>query len=172
MKRPDALLKVGVITSAHGIRGQVKIHTFTDLPEDILSRGTLTDEKGTREFKLTLHGRKEELLIAAIEGITDRNEAELLKGKTLYGRASARPAKGKDAWYQDELIGLKAQLSDGTVYGKVIGIYNFGAGDIIEIEHEKDKTEMIPFKEPFVGDVHTDRGYIIVTPPEYLEAKE
>ena len=125
-----------------------------------------------KQFKIKLHGGTEQGLIASIEGITDRNQAELLRGIELYARAEARPDKKENSWYHGELVGLKAQLENGKSYGKVIAMHNFGAGDIIEIELAIGKTEMLPFKDSFVGKVNTQGGYMIVHPPEYLEVKE
>jgi len=154
------------------VRGQVKIRCFTGNPENILSYQPLTDASGGRAFKLTRRGIQNKLIIASIDGINDRNEAELLKGTELFAPASALPAKTENQWSHDELTGLEARISDGRVYGRVIGLYNFGAGDILEIELAEGKTEMLPFKKPFVGNIRPDEGYLIVFPPEYVEAKE
>ena len=151
-----------MITSAHGVRGQVKIHSFIDDPESLLT-ATLTDASGRKPFKLTKYGIKDALLIVSIEGVHDRNEAELLKGTELF--APATPENSGNP-----LEGMEARLLDGNVYGRVIGIYNFGAGDILDIELGNGKSEMIPLNDDFVGGVHIEEGYLVVFPPEYVES--
>lgn len=69
------------------------------------------------------------------------------------------------------LIGLRALRADGSVYGKIVTVYNFGASDIIEIEKPNGKLEMLPAKEPYLGRVCAEEGYVTVQPPEYVEAK-
>src|SRR5688572_20724642 len=174
MQRPDSisisLIEVGVITAAHGIRGQVKIRSFTSTPEDIFTYSPLTDQSGVKRYDITLEGQAGMQFIAGITGIKDRNAAELLKGVKLYARTEALPAISKEnQWLYTDLKGLEARLLDGNVYGRVVGVYNFGAGDIIDIEFPDGKTEMLPFHKDFIGDVQVDEGYMIVFPPEYLE---
>lgn len=162
------LIHIATITGAHGIRGEVKIRSAADL----FSYKTITDESGKRAFTLTKRGTTKEGFIASLAGVENRNEAELLKGAKLYAPASSMPKKKDTEWYYGELKGLEAWLENGEYYGRVIGVYNFGAGDIIEIEREDQKTEMLPLIEPFVGDIHEKQGYLIVTPPDYVEAND
>lgn len=160
--------KVGVIASAHGVRGQVKIHSFSETPEDLLRYGALTDASGKRRFILTRHGAKATQLIASIEGITDRNDAEKLRGTELWADESFQHYDENEFSYAD-LTGLKAVTQSGEEYGTIINIYNFGAGDVIELELANRKTEMLPFTSAFFGDVDIEAGRIIVIPPDYHE---
>lgn len=176
MKRPDdvnpkAPVKVGVIASAHGIRGQVKLHSYLAKPDDIFSCPVITDKSGRRTFVITLQGRKDNPFIASIEGVNDRNAAEMLKGIELYGDIKSASKPKKNQWYYSDLKGLEARLSNGKTYGKVLAVYDFGAGDIIEIEFADGKTEMLPFREAFFGEVNVEKGYLVVTPPEYVEGE-
>lgn len=158
-----------MVTAAHGVRGQVKILPFTDHPEALFAYSPITDHSGGRAFKLKREGIKDKLVIASIAGITDRNAAELLKGMELYAPAPTTQVNGPNQWSYTELTGLEARLIDGNVYGRVIGVYNFGAGDIIDIERQDGSSEMLPFNENFVGDVEVGEGSLVVYPPEYLE---
>ena len=178
MQRPDQthpqnsqLIEVGQITSAHGIRGQVKLRSFTQDPDDIFTYSPLTDKKG-KPYVLKREGYKEQLFIASIQGVTDRNAAELLKGTLLYAAAISEAEKEENQWFYSELKGLEARLENGDSYGKVIAVHNFGAGDIIEIERTDGSAEMIPFKPAFVGDIETEKGYLVIFPPEYLEGDD
>lgn len=167
-----SLIKVAVILSAHGVRGQVKIRSFTDKPKSLFKLGALSDSTGTKSYLLTFLGGTDDAMIASIEGITDRNAAERLKGTVLYAEASRLPKRKKNEFYHSELIGLSAILKNGEIYGKVIATHNFGAGDILEIELPGHKTEMIPFNSNFFGKVDTTGNSIVVMPPEYISGKE
>ena len=162
MSRPDSnRIEVGVIVGAHGIRGQVKLRSFLGTPEDIATLGAITDAKG-KAYKIKLHGGNDKALIASIEGITDRNAAELLKSTVLYADAAnvqQSPAAS--------IIGKAVRTADGAAYGTVINVYNFGAGDVIEIRKADSSEEMIPFRDEFIAEKN---DVLIITPPEYLEA--
>lgn len=166
------LVRVGVIASAHGVKGQVKVKCFTEKPETLLTFKKLTDAAGKRSFTLKKQGVKNDLLIVSIEGIDDRNASELLKGTELFAPAPALKAAKTNEWTYAELTGLEARLGNGKMYGKIVGVYNFGAGDIIEIQLPDTTTEMLPFKDEFVGAVHVERGFLVVSPPDYVEAEE
>jgi 16S rRNA processing protein RimM len=153
------------------VRGDVKIRSYTEEPEAIFSY-RLTDKTGRKSFSLTRRGGNAQAYVAGIEGITDRNEAELLRNTELYAAADELPQKASNEYYYTELKGLEARIPSGKVYGRVINVYNFGAGDIIEIERKNGELEMLPFKAPFVGDVYTAGGYLIITPPEYVEGEK
>lgn len=166
------LIKVGLITASHGVRGQVKLRSFTEEPADLLSYTPLTDSTGKRQFKFTSQGIKGDSLIVSIEGIADRNASDLLKNTAIYAPASALPEKEEGTWYSSDLIGLEARTPDGKAYGSITAVHNYGAGDIIELELVSGGNEMLPFKAPFVGEIYVDKGYVEVTPPEYIGEKD
>lgn len=162
-------IHIGTITGAHGVRGQVKLRSTTGDPEELMEHA-LTDQSGRRAFKLTRHGIKDDSLIVSIEGVKDRNEAELLKGTKLF--AQIDEDENKNRWSYNELTGLEARLLNGKTYGRVSAVHNFGAGDILDIELQNGGSEMLPFSNDFVGDVEVAKGYLIVFPPEYLEGEK
>ena len=166
------LLKVAVILGPHGVRGQVKLRSFLEKPAAIFSLDTISDEKGTRKFQLKKHGIQGEVFIASLGGIEDRNAAEKLKGKALYAPTNLLPPKPENAWYYDELIGLRAMLKNGKTYGRIVSVVNFGAGDIIEIEKLDATLEMLPLNDDFVGKIDVANGVIEVFPPEYVIVEE
>ena len=158
------MIKIGLIAAAHGIRGEVKLRSFIQPPEAIFACGPLTDASGKKRFALTHKGGNEKAFIASIEDITDRNGAEGVKGTELYAPADKLPEK-KKGYYAHELVGLEARLADGSAYGRVTQLYNFGAGDIIEIEMANGKSEMFPLTEAFV---RREKDGVTVFPPEYV----
>ena len=163
-----ASILVGTITGAHGIKGEVKVRSFTEKPEDVAAYGPLYDETG-RRFTLAVRSRAKGVVIAAIEGINDRDAAESLRGTNLYVPRAALPALEEGEFYYTDLVGLRAELADGTQLGTVIGVANFGAGDVIEIAGAK-KTLDLPFTGDVVREVDVAAGRIVVAPPPEQES--
>ncbi len=155
---------LGVIVGAYGIRGEVKVKSFTDDVCDIEAYGILTDKCGKKNFEVKVVGRSKDFLRIKIEGCDDRNQAEALKGTELYIERSVLPETDDDEFYQADLIGLEVRTESGKIWGKVAAFYNFGAGDIIEIKVGQ-KLEMLPFNKDFVPEVCISEGYIIVREP-------
>jgi 16S rRNA processing protein RimM len=160
----NTLVKIAVISAAHGIRGQVKIRSFSNPPEAVFTYGTLTDAQGQRTFALTQTGVSQDIFIASIFGVSDRNASEKLKGIELYAPSNVVPKS-----LSDRILGLEAKLADGSVYGKVSDVYNFGAGDIVEIIKNNGQSEMLPLNKNFV---EIRDKYVVVHPPEYVEGEK
>ena len=113
----DKRVCVGVVTGAHGVRGAVRLKSFTAEPEDVARYGPLEDESGERRFALRLIGGAKGVLIAAIAGIDDRDRAEALRGLRLYLPRSALPPTEEEEYYHADLIGLEAALGRRTPLG-------------------------------------------------------
>ena len=165
------LLCVGVITGAHGIRGEVKIKTFTGEPDAIAAYGPLSTKPGDRTFEIVRHRVQKGQVIAALKGVTDRNASEALKGTELYLDRQALPdLDDEDAFYHADLIGLEARLEDGSVFGRVVALQDFGAGDVVEIAPvEGGSTKLLPFTREVVPEIKLAEGHIVVSPPEEIE---
>ncbi len=155
---------LGAIVGVHGIKGEVKVKSFTESWRNLEHYGVLEDQNG-RPLEVKIAGQSKELLRVKIKGIDDRNAAKELIGCRLYADRSALPElKSEDEFYQADLIGLEVRLEDGTVVGRVSGIYNFGAGEILEIKVlATGRQEMIPFTCAYVPAVDIKDGYIIVS---------
>ncbi len=164
------MLLMGVITGVHGVRGEVRIKTFTGTPEAIAGYGTLKSKDGSRGFEITRHRAAKGLLIAALKGTTDRNAAEALKGTELYlPRAALPDLDDEDEYYHADLIGLRAETPDGTLIGHVAALQDFGAGDVVEIAPEGGgETRLVPFTAEAVPEVNIAEGRIVVVPPEEI----
>lgn len=165
------LVAVGVITGAHGIKGQVKLRSFTNNPQDIENYTPLLNDSGTRRFELQIDGETRQGLIATIKGIKDRNTAEVLKGTQLFTEKSKLPPAEEEEFYYDELIGQEVRDNAGAVLGKVVALYDFGAGDIIEIKMAAGSKEMYPFTRQNFPEIHSKEGYILAELPEIIDAK-
>ena len=156
---------LGAIVGVHGIRGEVKVKSFTENERDIAAYGEVEDKSGLRKFQLKIVGHSKELLRVKIAGVDDRNQAEELIGTGFYVSKSVLPALAEEEFYHADLIGLALKESaSGTEIGKVEGLYNFGAGDLIDIRLKgKKSTEMLPFNRQYVPEINIKDGYIIVT---------
>jgi 16S rRNA processing protein RimM len=146
----------------------VRIKSFTERPEDVASYGPLTDEAG-RSYKLGVVGLARGAVLAAIEGVGDRDAAEALTGTRLYVDRAALPAPEEGEFYRGDLVGLAAELADGTKVGEVISVEDYGAGDIVEIARPGDKALLMPFTDATVPVVDIAGGRIVIAPPEVME---
>lgn len=156
---------LGAIVGVHGIRGEVKVKSFTENDRDLDKYGVVTNKDGTKSFEIKVVGHSKELLRVKIKGVDDRTTAETLKGTEFYVEREALPElKDKEEFYQADLIGLDViEKGSQTKVGKICGFYNFGAGEILEIKLNKDKSlQMIPFNHQYVPEVNIKDGYIIV----------
>ena len=167
----DERLCVGVIAGAHGVRGLVKIKSFTDDPADLTAYGPLTDESGARRYQVAVTGRAKGVLLARIEGVGDRDAARALSGARLYVARAALPEPEDEEYYHADLIGLAVEDRAGAPLGRVAAVQNFGAGDILEIERPDQGTLLVPFTKAAVPLVDPAGGRVVVEPPEETEAQ-
>jgi 16S rRNA processing protein RimM len=169
----SARVCVGAIAAAHGIKGEVKIKTFTADPLSVASYGPVSDESGVRQFRLnqvrTAGGAAgESVVLARLEGVTDRNAAEALRGLRLYVPRAALPAPEADEYYHHDLIGLAAVLVSGERLGTVEAVHNFGAGDLLEVSRDGASSVVVPFTNAVVPTVDLAAGKLVIDPPEGL----
>ncbi len=157
---------IGVILAPHGVRGRVKLGSFTASPEDIFAYRPVTDESGAREFKITRRSVGADHFIVAIEGVETRTQAEGLKGTELFVERAALPESKENEYYNADLVGLAAQDQKGKEIGKVISVHDYGAGVFLEIKPEKSASFMLPFKKDFVPDVKIEEGHLLVNVPD------
>ena len=170
MNKPDKIC-VGAIIGVHGIKGEVKLKSFTEVPEAVGKYGTLEDKSG-KKYDLKVVGHSKEVLRAKVKGVDDRNVAETLIGTELWVDRNVLPElEDNNEFYHIDLIGLAVKFENKEI-GKVAGVYNFGAGDIIEVKlTSTGKTEMFPFTNAYFPEVNIKDGYIIIT-TDMLKFKE
>jgi 16S rRNA processing protein RimM len=161
---------MGVIGAPHGVRGAVRVKSFTDTPEAIAGYGALTDERGERHF--TLHivsaAKGDGMVIATIPGVADRDRAEALRGMRLYAPRAVLPPTAEDEFYHADLVGLGAVLEDGTAIGRVVAVHDFGAGDVLEIARDRGQPIVVPFTRAAVPVVDIAAGKVVLDPPAGL----
>jgi len=167
-KEPSRRICVGVVTGPQGLQGAVRIKSFTEVPEGIAGYGPLEDETGRRQFDLHLCGVAKGVVIARLPGVGDRDQAEALRGLRLYLPRSALPQPEAEEFYHADLIGLEAVLGDGTRVGHVRAIYDFGAGDTLELERDGGPPMLVPFTRAVVPIVAPAEGRLVLDPPPGL----
>lgn len=168
MARPNDKVCLGVIAGAHGVRGEVRIESFTADPAAITAYGPLSDERGERSLTLELVGESRGQPIARIAGIADRDAAAALKGLRLYVERARLPAPGADEYYHGDLLGLAVEDRDGAPLGVVKGLHEFGAGSVIEVERPSGARIMLPFTRAVVPVIDLAAGRLVVDPPPGL----
>ena len=167
------LVLLGRINAAQGLRGEVRVTSFTENPENIAAYGPLTDQSG-RSFTIeALRVIKGSVLAVQLAGMSDRASAEALKGVELYVEKSRLPAAEENEWYHDDLLGLRAVGEDGLEIGEVVAIQNYGAGDLLEIRLKGSRqTSLVPFTETAVPKVDVKAGCVVVILPEFEDPSD
>src|SRR5580700_5709455 len=167
-----AQICIARIGAAHGVRGAVKLWTFTEDPFAVTRYGPLATKDGARSFEVTHAREGKGHLVATLKGVTTRNEAERLNGVELYVAREKLPATDEDEYYHTDLIGLVAVTTADHPLGKVIAIHNFGAGDIIEIAPPRGPTMLLPFTNAVVPTVDLAGGRVVIELPDEIDGDE
>ncbi len=161
-------VELAVVTQPHGVRGQVKIKSFTEPVDGFAAYAELTDASGL-PVKLTVQGTAQGLVIATIAGVQDRNAAEAWRGRKLgVPRAALTPIATDKQFYIADLHGMAVISPEGAPMGRVVGVANFGAGDLLEIEHVSGEREFYVFTDANFPTIDIDAGHITLTPPDIL----
>jgi 16S rRNA processing protein RimM len=161
---------VGRLGAAHGVKGEIRLKSFTQDPAAIGDYPALTDAAGTRSFRIeALRHIKDDMCVVRLAGVRDRNAAEALTNLDLYVSRADLPPPDEDEFYYADLIGLRAELADGTPFGTVLRVMNYGGGDILEIAPASGETILLPFTKAAVPRVDLAGGRVIVDPPEEIE---
>ena len=154
---------IGAIAGVRGLKGEVRIKSFTAEPDDVAAYGPVSTEDGGASFQINVTAHAKGMVIARLDGIQDRTAAEALKGTRLYVSKDALPEPGDGEFYHDALIGLTVTADTGEKLGVVKAVHNFGAGDILEIDAGDGEDDlMVPFTNEAVPVVDMEKGYIKV----------
>jgi 16S rRNA processing protein RimM len=159
---------VARIGAAHGVRGEVRLHSFTEDPLAVAEYGPLETQDGERRFEIESLRPVKDCLIARFKGVADRAQAEALRNLELFVPRARLPAiEEDDTFYVADLIGLDAVAPDGNLLGTVTAVHNFGAGDIVEIEPRAGgPTLLLPFTGTIMPEVDLSGGKVVVVMPE------
>jgi 16S rRNA processing protein RimM len=169
MAAPICIARIG---AAHGVRGAVKLWTFTEDPFAVKAYGPLLTKDGARSFEVATAREAKGHLVATLKGIATREEAERLNGIELYIAREKLPATDENEYYHADLIGLNAVNAADEPIGRVLAIHNFGAGDIMEIAPPQGATLLLPFTNAVVPTVDVANGRVVIELPQEIEGDD
>ncbi len=172
---------IAKVTSVHGIKGLVKIMSFTSNPADITKYSSKMFDVQNQQYKIKIinqiPSKNNDLFIAQIDGIVDRNQAELLKNTELFIKRSDLKKSKKDEFYYVDLIGLDVLDVENKKIGQVLAVNDFGAGGLVEIKffdekYNKSQISNFAFTGKIFPEVNIEKGYLIFDMPDVIEVLE
>ena len=159
LKNPVRMATIG---AAHGIRGEVRVKTFTGDPMALGDYGPLRDENG-RAYTVAALRPAKTVLVARFREIASREAAEAAAGTALYVDRSALPDDlDEDEFYHADLIGLAVRDETGGEIGRIAAVQNFGGGDIVEVALAAGRTAMVPFTLAAIPEIAVRDGFVRV----------
>lgn len=164
------LIFVAQVGAAHGVRGEVKVTTFTADPMALADYKTLMRQDGSPALTIASARPTKGGIVARLKGVGDRNAAEALRGLKLYIHRDSLPPPEEDEFYLADLIGLSVETAAGELLGKVKTVQDFGAGDLLEIQPKTGASWWLPFTREAVPEVRLAEGKLIAAPPAVIEA--
>jgi 16S rRNA processing protein RimM len=168
--RDGKLICIGAIAGAHGVRGLVRIKSFTERPEAVAAYGPVADDRG-RSYGIEVKGPAKGGVLAALSGVDDRDAAEALRGQRLYVPREAMPPPEEDEFYHADLIGLTAVHEDGRALGEVVAVHEHGSAPVLEVRPSAGESRLIPFTREAVPEVDLAGKRLTVTDlPGLLDA--
>ncbi len=169
----DHLICVGSIAGAFGVKGEVRLKSFTAEPIAIADYAPLMTQDGSREFDVVLTGSVKNGLTARMSGIVSKEEADALKGTELYVPRARLPSLPDDEFYHADLIGLSVYDTGGMHLGTIKSVQNHGATDLLEITGAGYKTSvLLPFTRAIVPTIDLGLGRVVADPPHGLFADD
>lgn len=150
------------ILAPHGVRGAVRLKSFTKDPLSLFDYPQLFDAQGV-PYKIKYFASKQNgVFVVTINGVTTCDAAELLRGVKLYVKRSDLPSPPEDEFYYTDMIGLSVITTKGEVVGIVSTVQNFGAGDLLEVKTSSGKLYTVPFTKEAVPQIDVDKGELVI----------
>ena len=153
---------VAAIAGAFGVKGEVKLKSFTDIPENCISYGPLLSQDGKVILTPNTHRMVKGGVAVSCPEVTTREQAEALKSTKLYVPRENFPAPEEDEFYASDLVGLEVKSTDGKRIGKIIGVQDFGAGDLLEIKPKEGASFYHPFTLEATPKVDIKAGRVVI----------
>ncbi|WP_376702704.1 ribosome maturation factor RimM [Mesorhizobium sp. ISC25] len=164
MSKPQNPVQMAVIGAAHGVKGELRVKSFTGDPLALADYGPLYARDG-RAFQIVDIRPANTVVVVRFKGVNDRNAAEALAGTELFVDRSVLPDEGEeDEFYHADLVGLEVKDDTGAIVGKVVAVHNFGGGDILDVTLAGRKGVLIPFTQAAVPEVSIAGGFVRIDP--------
>jgi 16S rRNA processing protein RimM len=168
----DRLIALGVFGAPQGVRGEIRVKSYTADPAAVGGYGPLTDAAGARRFAVKIvRPLRDDLLVARVEGVATREAAAALTGVEVFARRSQLPPPDAEEFYHHDLIGLAAVTPDGAAFGRVLAVVNHGAGDLLEIARPEGPTALLAFTRALAPEIDFSGGRIVVIPPPEVDGE-
>ena len=155
------LIKIGSFVGVHGINGEVKLKSFTEIPENIFSFKEIFTESSENPIKLKFIRKFKQIFICKIENVETRNDAENFRGLKLFVSRESLPNLAHDEFYHSDLLGFEVYNLNRENFGKVISLEDFGAGLLAEVKKNK-KTFYLPMGKSFLKEIDYKAKQIIL----------
>jgi 16S rRNA processing protein RimM len=165
------LLTVGQIVRAHGVRGEVVVAVRTDAPQERFAPGAdlLTEPADAGPLRIAEVRNHQSRLLVSFDGVADRDQAEALRGVRLCVDSADVPAPtDPDEYLDHQLVGLRAQTSDGQPLGEVVRVEHAPASDLLVLALPDGRSALVPFVRAIVPEVDLAAGHLVLTPPDGL----
>jgi 16S rRNA processing protein RimM len=156
---------VAAVAGAFGVRGEVRLKSFTAEPEAVADYGPLTDDRG-RAYEVTLDRPVKGGFAARLSGVATKEAADALRGTRLSVPRDRLPSLPDDEFYHADLIGLTVLDTGGVTLGRVKAVLDHGAGDLLEVQRPGGDTALLPFTRAAVPTVDLTAGRVIADPPD------
>ena len=158
----DGRLALAAVAGAHGVKGEVRLKLFTDSAASLARHEHVFVGGVDRELEMVRPASSG--AVARLSGVSDRTAAESLRGSLIEVERSALPPLEDGEYYHSDLLGMTCVDRDGSQIGRIVGVENFGAGDLLEVEVDGGSRSLIPFK-PGIADLEDSH---VVVDPEFL----
>jgi 16S rRNA processing protein RimM len=172
MMKQDRRILVGQFGAAVGIRGELRLKSFTQDPLAIARYRSLSLEDGSTVSLLSPREQGKHL-VTSVKGVSDRSAAEALNGRDLFIDRSELPETGsEDEFYFSDLVGLEVRALGGNAVGQVVAVHDFGAGNILEMRFGNGTSALAAFTKAAFPEVHPKSGYLVFIPPAETSDRE
>ncbi len=160
---------IGVFGAPHGVRGEMRLKSYTADPAAVVDYGPVFTEDGRRFVLKLVRPLKDDMVVVRAEGVADRDAAARLTNVRLYVPREKLPEPEEEEFYHSDLVGLRVETAEGEALGTVAAVVDFGAGDLLEIRRPAGgPTVLLPFTKAFVPTIDLRAGRILALPPAGL----
>lgn len=165
----DTLILVGRVAGAFGVKGEVRITSYTAEPTALIDYKALLRQDGSPGLTLTSGRPAKGGIVARAREVETREQAEALRGLQLYIPRESLPEPEEDEFYVADLVGLAVETAEGEPLGRVKTVHDFGAGDLLEVQPAEGASWWLPFTKEAVPEVRMAEGKVIAVRPEEVE---